>query len=81
MILASSLVSIDARIISDLSVCSYISAKENVILIGDSGTGKAHLDIGLALKALTRYILFISKTCLSYPFHDFLDSDNKVSFA
>lgn len=30
--------SIDAGIINDLSICNYISAKENIILIGDSGT-------------------------------------------
>ena len=46
--------SIDARVINDLSTCSYINAKENIILIGDSGTGKTHLAIGLALKALAR---------------------------
>ena len=40
--------SIDTKVINDLSTCGYINSKENIILIGNSGTGKTYLAIGLA---------------------------------
>jgi DNA replication protein DnaC len=46
--------SIDQKVINDLAVCHFINKKENVILIGGSGTGKTHLAISLAVKALAR---------------------------
>ena len=63
--------SIDARVINDLSTCSYINAKENIILIGDSGTGKTHLAIGLALKALAREysVYFTTVSDMLYNLH------------
>jgi len=32
----------------------FINKKENVILVGGSGTGKTHLAISLAVKALSK---------------------------
>ena len=63
--------SIDFRVINDLSTCSYINAKENIILIGDSGTGKTHLAIGLALKALAREysVYFTTVSDMLYNLH------------
>jgi len=46
--------SIDQRMINDLSTCNFIRSKGNVIFIGASGTGKSHLSISLALKALLK---------------------------
>jgi len=46
--------SVDAKIINDLAICKYIDIGENVIFIGDSGTGKTHLAIGLAKKGFCR---------------------------
>jgi len=40
--------------VSDIATCQFINSKENVILIGDSGTGKTHLAISFALKALSK---------------------------
>ena len=58
----------------------FINKKENVILVGGSGTGKTHLAISLAVKALSKeysvyfttvsdllYNLHISKADNSYP--------------
>lgn len=63
--------SIDARIINDLAICSYINAKENVILIGNSGTGKTHLAIALANKALAREysVYFTTVSDMLYNLH------------
>ena len=38
--------SIDEREINDAASCQFIRDKHNLILIGDSGTGKTHLSIG-----------------------------------
>ena len=63
--------SIDAKVINDLSTCCYINNKENIILIGNSGTGKTHLAIGLALKALAREysVYFTTVSDMLYNLH------------
>lgn len=71
--------SVDEKLINDLSICRFIKQKENVVFIGDSGTGKTHLAISLAHKALLKeykvyyttvsdmlYNLHISKADNSY---------------
>ena len=42
---------IDQKVIADLTTCQFINAKENIILVGQSGTGKTHLAISFAIKA------------------------------
>ncbi|XP_044733526.1 insertion sequence IS5376 putative ATP-binding protein-like [Chrysoperla carnea] len=63
--------SVDTKVISDLSTCDYINTKSNVIFIGNSGTGKTHLAIGLALKALTREysVYFTTVSDMLYNLH------------
>ena len=46
--------SIDKKLISDLATCKFIKSHENIVFVGASGTGKTHLSIALALKALAR---------------------------
>ena len=71
---------INQKHISDLATCMFINKKENVILVGGSGTGKTHLAISLAVKALSKeysvyfttvsdllYNLHIAKADNSYP--------------
>lgn len=41
-------------IIASLSSCDFIAKKENIIMIGNPGTGKTHLSIGLGLKACNK---------------------------
>jgi DNA replication protein DnaC len=54
--------SVDKRIINDCSTCQFITARRNIVLIGNPGTGKTHLAIGIAMKALSKgyKILFTS---------------------
>jgi DNA replication protein DnaC len=55
--------SIDKKLINDVSTCSYIKEKKNIVFIGNPGTGKTHLAISLAIKALARdYKVLFSTT-------------------
>lgn len=71
---------IDQKTIADLATCQFINAKENIILVGQSGTGKTHLATSFAIKALSKeysvyfttvsdllYNLHIAKADNSYP--------------
>ena len=48
--------SIHRKTISDLATCQFINSKENIILIGASGTGKTHLAKSFAFKDLSKSI-------------------------
>lgn len=52
--------SIDRKIINDVSTCNFLPQRKNVIFIGNPGTGKSHLAIAIAIKALAigRKVLF-----------------------
>ncbi len=63
--------SIDQRIVNDLATCQFINAKENVVLVGASGTGKTHLGIALGIKALAKEynVYFTTVSDLLYNLH------------
>ncbi len=63
--------SIDEREINDIASCKFITDKENIILIGDSGTGKTHLAISFALKALSKEykVFFTTVSDMLYNLH------------
>jgi DNA replication protein DnaC len=55
--------SIDKKVINDASTCQYLKEKQNIIFIGNPGTGKSHLAIALGIKALLRgYKVLFSTT-------------------
>lgn len=43
---------LDVKLMKTLANCDFVAAKENVILIGQPGTGKTHLAIGLGMRVL-----------------------------
>jgi DNA replication protein DnaC len=43
--------SLDKGLVLELARCEYITRRENVVAVGNSGTGKTHLAIGLGLAA------------------------------
>lgn len=44
--------SINKREISELATCQFLEAKKNILFIGQTGTGKTHLSVAIALSAL-----------------------------
>lgn len=43
--------SLNKRLVMELSRCDYLENKENVVIIGNSGTGKTHVAKSLGIKA------------------------------
>ena len=42
---------LDVKLIKTLASCDFVARKENVIFIGQPGTGKSHLSVALGMKA------------------------------
>jgi len=45
---------LDVKLVKALAGCDFVEKKENVILVGQPGTGKTHLATGLGMKALEK---------------------------
>jgi DNA replication protein DnaC len=43
---------LDVKLIKTLAACTFVERKENVIFVGQPGTGKTHLAIALGMKAI-----------------------------
>lgn len=69
--------SVDKRIINDCATCQFILDKRNIVFIGNPGTGKTHLSIGIGIKALLRgyRVLFTSVGEMLQSLH-FSKADN-----
>lgn len=54
--------SIDKRAINDCLTCSFVKERQNIVFIGNPGTGKTHLAIAIGIKALMKghKVLFTS---------------------
>lgn len=54
--------SIDRKVINDCATCQFVSGRNNLVLIGNPGTGKTHLSIAIGIKALLKgyKVLFTS---------------------
>ena len=46
--------SVNKALVMELARCEYIERRENVIAVGNSGTGKTHIALGLGLAACQR---------------------------
>ena len=46
--------SVNKTLVTELARCEYIQRRENVIAVGNSGTGKTHIALGLGLAACQR---------------------------
>lgn len=46
--------SIDKKIINDCATCNFIKEKQNIIFIGNPGTGKTHLSIAIGIRSLMK---------------------------
>lgn len=45
---------LDVKLVKSLASCDFVEKKENVILVGQPGTGKTHLALGLGMKAIEK---------------------------
>ena len=54
--------SVDKRTINDCVTCQFIPERRNIVFVGNPGTGKTYLAIGIAMKALLKgyKVLFTS---------------------
>jgi DNA replication protein DnaC len=63
--------SLNKKQVNDALTCQFIKEKRNLIFIGHPGTGKTHLSIAVALRALAKNfkVLFTSVSEMLYQLH------------
>lgn len=63
--------SLNKKQINDALTCQFIKEKRNLVFIGNPGTGKTHLSIAIALRALSKdfKVLFSSVSDMLYQLH------------
>lgn len=63
--------SIDKRLFNDILSCQFVKEKQNVVFIGNPGTGKTHLSIAIGLRALVKEfkVFFTSVSEMIYTLH------------
>jgi DNA replication protein DnaC len=47
----AALPSLNKALVMELARCEYVERRENIIALGNSGTGKSHIALGLGLAA------------------------------
>lgn len=57
--------SVNKALVTELSRCEYIDRKENVIALGNSGTGKTHIATGLGVAACQKGLSVLFATAAS----------------
>jgi len=57
--------SVNKKLITDLARCEYVDRKENIIALGNSGTGKTHIALALGLAACQKGIATLFTTAAS----------------
>ena len=65
--------SLNKTLVQELVRCEYIERRENVIALGNSGTGKTHIALGLGLAACQRS-LTVRFTTASALVHELLEA-------
>ncbi len=72
--------SIDKKEINDFLTCQFIDQKQNIIFIGNPGTGKSHLSIAIAINALMKNykVIFTTASQLLHELH-ISKADNSYS--
>ncbi len=69
--------SIDKRVINDCLVCSFVKERQNIVFVGNPGTGKTHLSVAIGIKALMKgyKVLFTSVSEMLHNLH-YAKADN-----
>ena len=65
--------SLNKPLVQELARCEYIDARENIIALGPSGTGKTHVALGLGLAACQKG-LSVGFTTAAALVHDLMEA-------
>src|ERR671938_386382 len=65
--------SLNKTLVLELARCEYIARRENVIALGNSGTGKTHVALGLGLAACQKG-LAVGFTTAAAPGHELIEA-------
>ena len=68
--------SVNKALVMELARCEYIQRRENVIAVGNSGTGKTHVALGLGLAACQRG-LSVGFTTAAGLVHELMDAKDE----
>jgi len=74
--------SLNKKMVTELARCEYIDRKENVIALGNSGTGKTHIATGLGMAACQKGlpVLFTTASALVNELMEARDEKRLVRF-
>ncbi len=67
--------SVNKHLVMQLARCEYVDLRENVIAMGNSGTGKTHVALGLGLAACQRG-LYVGFTTASALVHQLIEAND-----
>jgi DNA replication protein DnaC len=70
--------SLNKTLVQELARCEYVDRRENVIALGNSGTGKTHIALGLGLAACQRSLV-VRFTTASALVHGLLEARDERS--
>ena len=65
--------SLNKTLVLELARCEYIACRENVIAVGNSGTGKSHIALGLGLAACQKGLL-VGFTTAAAMVHELIEA-------
>ena len=71
--------SLNKLLVLELARCSYVARRENVIALGNSGTGKTHVALGLGLAACQKG-LSVGFTTAAALVHELLEARDEKRF-
>ena len=74
--------SLNKMLVMELARCDYIDAQENIIAVGNSGTGKSHIALGLGLAACQKGLAvgFITASALVHELMEAADEKQLIRF-
>ena len=66
--------SVNKQLVMELARCEYIQRRENVIAVGNSGTGKTHVALGLGLAACRGRGMSVGFTTAAALVHELMEA-------
>ena len=66
--------SVNKALVMELARCEYVQRRENVIVVGNSGTGKTHVALGLAACQRGMSVGFTTAAGLMHEMHEMMEA-------